>query len=101
MRKFHVRVMINGASNISVIRNDFLNMCKYYHNAGEYQLTIENPIEQKHYASFSGSKVLSNDCWNVLFSSIEEERDACSMLDSFLKEEEAKMMKARKRLLGR
>lgn len=99
MRKFHARVMINGASNISVIGNDFLNMCKYYHNAGEYQLTVENPIEQKYYASFSGSKVLSNECLNVLFSSIEEERDACSMLDNFLKEEEAKMMEAGRKLL--
>lgn len=75
MKKFHARIMMNGAKGICVIGNDFLNMCRYYHNAGEYQLTVENPVEQKYYESFAERKVLSNDQLNTLLSESESDTD--------------------------
>lgn len=67
MRKFHARVMINGASNISVIGNDFLNMCDYQHTAGECRLIVKNPNEQKYYKNFNKKNALSNEQLNILF----------------------------------
>lgn len=67
MRKFHARVMINGASNVSVIGNDFLNMCDYQHTAGEHRLLVKNPDEQKYYEYFNRKNALSNEQLNILF----------------------------------
>ncbi len=66
-RQFHARVMINGASNVSVIGNDFLDMCDYQHTAGEHRLLVKNPDEQKYYEYFNRKNALSNEQLNILF----------------------------------
>ncbi len=68
MKKLRARIMINGAKGICVIGNDFLNMCKYYHNAGEHWLAVENSVEQRYYESFSGKRVLHNSQLDILLS---------------------------------
>lgn len=73
MRKFHVKIMVNGARGISVIGNDFLNMCNYSHKQGEHQLIVENPDEQKYYDSFVGLRALGNEQLNILLSNIEKD----------------------------
>ena len=67
MRKFHARVIINGASNVSVIGNDFLDVCDYQHTAGEHRLLVKNPDEQKYYENFNRKNALSNEQLNILF----------------------------------
>lgn len=59
--------MINGASNVSVIGNDFLNMCDYQHTAGEHRLLVKNLDEQKYYENFNRKNALSNEQLNILF----------------------------------
>ena len=52
-------------------------MCKYYHNAGEHQLTVENPVEQRYYESFSGKRVLHNSLLDILL--FENSVDGCML----------------------
>lgn len=59
--------MINGASNVSVIGNDFRDMCDYQHTAGEHRLLVKNLDEQKYYENFNRKNVLSNEQLNILF----------------------------------
>lgn len=59
--------MINGASNVSVIGNDFLDMCDYQHTAGEHRLLVKNLDEQKYYEYFNRKNALSNEQLNILF----------------------------------
>lgn len=59
--------MINGASNVSVIGNDFRDMCDYQHTAGEHRLLVKNLDEQKYYENFNRKNALSNEQLNILF----------------------------------
>ena len=72
MEKFHVNIMIDGAENMCVIGNDFLNMCNYQHKAGEKQFMLESPNMEKYYKSFGTESVLSSEQLNVLLANTEE-----------------------------
>lgn len=72
VRKFHVKILINGAKNICVIGNDFLNMCDYQHKAKKRQLIIENFDGSEYYKSFGMESVLSSEQLNMLLADTKE-----------------------------
>lgn len=72
VRKFHVKILVNGAKNICVIGNDFLNMCDYQHKARKRQLVVENLDSSEYYKSFGAESMLNSEQLNVLLANMGE-----------------------------
>lgn len=68
MEKFYVNIMINGADDIFVIGNDFLNAYNYQHKAGENKLVIENPNTQKYNENLERLHTLNSKLLSTLRS---------------------------------
>ena len=71
MKKFYVNIMINGADDIFVIGNDFINACNAQHRVGENKLVIENPNAQKYNGSLERLHILSSEQLSMLLFNLE------------------------------
>ncbi len=71
MKKFYANIMINGADDIFVIGNDFINACNYQHRAGENKLVIENPNAQKYNGNLERLHILSSEQLSMLLFNLE------------------------------
>lgn len=71
MKKFYMNIMINGADDIFVIGNDFINACNDQHRVGENKLVIENPNAQKYNENLERLHILSSEQLSMLLFNLE------------------------------